>query len=354
MQNLLEELYKTDINLEKFHFRKVFLDSNSYQINGITQSGKTKILKNYLLSLKKNTYLYIDCLDTRLDIELLNIELRKFCITNRITTLVLDNYRPEIKIIKIHQLIISSEIHFELTNLTTLRLYPLDYEEFLAYEHKYNSTALNHYIQLGGLPSIHTINPDERNLYIQKVLKLALEELEFKILIFCAKMLAQKVSPFAIYERLRQHTKVSKDKLYKSFQNLTHKQYIYELPKIEHLKATKKIYLCDISLKSALSIDKNFGRLFENMVYLELLKSGNKCFYDDEIDFYIQKKSEVILCKPFTDERSLFKKIQKIEAFIITYQIKKVTAVTINREGSVSHPVSKIEMIPFDIWVLGD
>lgn len=53
MEILLEELYKTDISLEKFHVRKLFLDHRSYQINGITQSGKTKIVKNYLLGLKK-------------------------------------------------------------------------------------------------------------------------------------------------------------------------------------------------------------------------------------------------------------------------------------------------------------
>jgi len=49
MEILLEEFYKTDLNVEKYHFRKVFLDEKSYQINGITQSGKTKLVKNYLL-----------------------------------------------------------------------------------------------------------------------------------------------------------------------------------------------------------------------------------------------------------------------------------------------------------------
>jgi uncharacterized protein len=126
------------------------------------------------------------------------------------------------------------------------------------------------------------------------------------------------------------------------------------LEKNNHPKATKKIYLCDISLRSALSLDKHFGRLFENMVYLELLKAGVECFYDDGIDFYIPEQDEVILCKPFADERTLFKKMEAIEAFIFGYGIKKVTAITMNREGSVSHPFSKVEMLPFDIWAIGD
>lgn len=63
MEILLEELYKTDLHIEKFHFRKLFLEKESYQINGITLSGKTKLVKNYLLGLKKSSYLYIDCSD---------------------------------------------------------------------------------------------------------------------------------------------------------------------------------------------------------------------------------------------------------------------------------------------------
>jgi hypothetical protein len=90
------------------------------------------------------------------------------------------------------------------------------------------------------------------------------------------------------------------------------------------------------------------------MIYLELLKSGKDCFYDDGIDFYIPKESEVILATPFADERALFKKIEAIESFIIRYQIKKITAVTMSKEGSVNHPFSHVEMVPFDIWALGD
>ncbi len=354
MEILLQELYKTDIHLDKFHFRKVYLEDESYQINGISQSGKTKLVKNYLLGLKKSSYLYMDCNDIRIDIDELNKLLAKFSNLNKINTLVLDNYKENINIVNVPQLIIISELHVDMPYLKTLQLYPLDYEEFLAYEHKYDSTALNHFFQLGGFPSMHKVHSDERNIYIQKTLKYTLEPMEFDIIVLCARMMAQKLSPFSIYERLKQIRKVSKDKLYKSFESLVAKNYIHLLEKTLHPKATKKIYLCDISLKSALTTQKNFGRLFENMIFLELLKSHVECFYDDGIDFYIPSQDEVILGMPFTDERSLFKKIEAIEAFIFTHEIKKVTAITMNAEGTISHPFSKVEMIPFDIWALGD
>ncbi len=354
MEILLEEFYKTDLHIDKFHDRKVYLEDKSYQINGISQSGKTKLVKHYLLSLKKNSYLYIDCSDIRINFSELNDNLSKFCTENRVDILVLDNYHSDIEFVNVSQLIITSEVHYEIDILTTLQLYPLDYEEFLAYEHKYDSSALNHFFQLGGLPSMHKVYSDARNIYIQKTLKQALNEVEFDIICLCAKMMSQKVSAYTIYERLKNSRKISKDRLYKSFENLLNRNYLHQLQKVNHPRATKKLYLCDTSFKSALSIEKHFGRLFENMIFLELLKSNREAYYDDGIDFYLSKDGEVILSMPFADERALFKKMEQIEAFIFSYQIKKVTAVTMNREGTLSHPLSKVEMLPFDIWAIGD
>ena len=354
MEILLEEFYKTDLHIDKFHDRKVFLDEKSYQINGISQSGKTKLVKNYLLNLKKSSYLYIDCNDIRIEIASLNNILSPFCVQNKIDVLVLDNYSIDIEFPNVSQLIITSVLHHNIEYLETIQLYPLDYEEFLAYEHKYDSSALNHFFQLGGFPSMHKIYSDRRHLYIQQTLKSSLDTIEFDILKLCAKMMSQKLSAFTIYERLKTTRKISKDKLYKSFDILVNKNYIHTLEKFEHSRATKKIYLCDISLKAALTTDKHFGRLFENMVYLELLKSNVKCFYDEQIEFYIPTKGEIILCMPFSDERALFKKIEQIEAFIFTHSIEKITAITMNTEGSISHPLSQVEMLPFDIWALGD
>ena len=354
MDILLEEFYKTDLHIDKFHHRKVFIGSKSYQINGIAQSGKTKLVKNYLLSLKKNSYLYIDCNDIRIDVKQLNLSLSKFCTLHKIDILVLDNYLPTIELVNVSQLIITSVLHQKIEFLETLQLYPLDYEEFLAYEHKYDSSALNHFFQLGGFPSMHKIFLDERNLYIQRLLRESLSDIEFDILIFCSKSMSQKISAFTIYERLKITRKISKDKLYKSLDSLVAKNYLHTLEKFEHPHATKKIYLCDISLKSALSIEKHFARLFENMVYLELVKSHIVCYYDELIEFYIPSNGEIILCMPFSDERALFKKIEQIEAFIFTHSIEKITCVTMNIEGSISHPLSRVEMLPFDIWALGD
>ncbi|MBN2815070.1 MAG: ATP-binding protein [Campylobacterales bacterium] len=354
MEILLEEFYKSDLHIDKFVDRKIFIDDGSYQLIGISKSGKTQLVKHYLLGLKKSSYLYINCNDVRIDIEELNRELAPFCNRNRVDILVLDNYKESIKLVNVPQLIITVELPVNMTYLQKLQLYPLDYEEFLAYEHKYDSSALNHFFQLGGFAFMHKVSSDEKSVYIQNFLRCRLDEMEFDILCLCAKLNAQKLSAFTIYERLKQSRKVSKDKLYKSFETLVQKNYIHLLEKYNHTKAIKKVYLCDTSLKTALSMEKNFGRLFENMVFLELLKSSVVCYYDDGVDFYLPNSAEIILAKPFVDERQLFKTLESLEAFIFTHSITKVVVVTMNKEGSISHPFSKVEMLPFDIWALGD
>ena len=354
MEILLDEFYKTDIQLEKYHDRKTSIEDKSCQINGISQSGKTYLIKNYLLNLKKNSYLYIDCDDIRIDIAKLNQQLSSYLNQKKITVLVLDNYTQEIRLVNVSQLILSSQIHLKYDFLETLQLFPLDYEEFLAYEHKYDSSALNHFFQIGGLPVIQKVANDEKNIFLQNILKKSLNDVAFDIMIFCAKHVSQKISAFSIYERLKQTRKISKDKLYTSFEMLQQNNYIHLLGKFNYPKATKKIYLSDIAFKSALSIEKNFGKLFENMIYLELLKANVTCYYEDGIDFYLPRSDAIILCKPFADERRLFQKLESIEAFLFTHSIKKVTAITMSKEGTISHPLSKVEMLPFDIWALGD
>ncbi|MCJ7765313.1 MAG: ATP-binding protein, partial [Thiovulaceae bacterium] len=162
----------------------------------------------------------------------------------------------------------------------------------------------------------------------------------------------QKVSAYMVYERLKPIRKISKDMLYKNFETLTQQGYLHQLEKFDHPRAVKKLYHCDISVKYALSTQKHFSRLFENMVFLEMLKKEFILYYDDGIDFYIPSQDRIVLCVPFGNQEALFKQIEKIEAFIITNNIKKVEVVTMSNESSLRHPFVPVEMIPFSVWAL--
>ncbi|MDD5212069.1 MAG: ATP-binding protein [Sulfuricurvum sp.] len=353
MKTLLDEYYRYDLHNAGYIERKKSLPEDSIAIYGITQSGKTSLIKHYLLSHKKSTYLYLDCRDIRLDIHELNAILEQFCKENKISILALDNYNSAITLFEIEQTILSSEIPLELPFLT-LHLNLLDYEEFLAFEQKYDSTALGHFFQLGGFPAMHRIPSEERSLYLQKVFTNALDETELAILIQATKMTTQKVSAHNLYERLKVERKISKDKLYVHLQSLFDRRYLYGLEKFNHPSAVKKLYLCDIAIKHALTLQKHFGRVFENLIYLELLKHEIECYYEEGIDFYLPTRAQIILAVPFENEHSLFKKVEALEAFIITHEVKEVIIITMNLESTLSHPIAKIEMLPFAQWALGE
>lgn len=353
MKSLLDEYYRYDLHNAGYLERKISIPEESVSIFGIAQSGKTSLIKQYLLSHKKSTYLYFDCRDIRLDITELNAVLESFCKENKILILALDNYREEIALFDMDQLILSCEHPLE-TPYTILQLNLLDYEEFLAFEQKYDATALSHFFQLGGFPAMHKIASEERSLYLQKTFVSALDETELAILIQATKMTTQKVSAHNLYERLKLERKISKDKLYLHLQSLFDRRYLYGLEKFNHPSAVKKLYLCDIAIKHALTLQKHFGRVFENLIFLELIKHSIECYYEEGIDFYLPSRGQIILAIPFENEHSLFKKIEALEAFIITHEVVEVIVVTMNLESTLSHPIAKIEMIPFAQWALGE
>ncbi|MEE8587911.1 MAG: ATP-binding protein, partial [Sulfurimonadaceae bacterium] len=132
MEILLEEFYRQDLHTPQYIERRYFLEEDSYQINGISQSGKSALIKHTLLGYKKSSYLYIDCNDLRIDVDSLNETLTRFCNQNDITAVALDNYREEIALPKVKQLIIASVDHYDYPDLKTIKLYPLDFEGFLA------------------------------------------------------------------------------------------------------------------------------------------------------------------------------------------------------------------------------
>lgn len=352
MDILLSEFYNADLHTKNYVERKLFIEHPRTHIHGITQVGKTYLLKRHLLGLKKSEYLYINLHDMRINIAELERALPKFCTQNKIKYLALDNYEENFKLPNIGSILTTSQRMSTDKSFLNCELFGLDYEEFLAYQHKYDSSAINHFLLLGGLPKMYTLESENRLLYIQRYLSFSLTGIELSILQLLAKMGSQKVSAFTLYERLKSERKISKDKLYASLQSLLEKHYIFELEKYQHQRATKKIYLCDIAVRNALSPSKHFGRIFENLIYLEMRKRKFDLYYEEGIDFYVPTQQRVILALAFFEHANLFKKMEKIEPFLITHDVKKVEIVTMGNEGELKHPYFHVEMIAFSQWAI--
>lgn len=354
MQALLEEFYRQDLHASGFVDRKLSLPEGSFLLHGITLSGKTMLVKQWLLQRKKSSYLYVDCSDVRIDLEAWDAEIDTFCIDHRIQTLVLDSYRSDMTIPDVICTVIVSQSPIPTLNLPHIVLKTLDFEEFLAFERRYDESAFNDYLKLGGFPILHKVPAETRQLVVQRALKTALGDAEFAILMLAARLHTQKVSAHLLYERLREQRRISKDMLYRSFDALLQMGYLINVAKFEHPRATKKLYLCDVAIKSALSDQKHFGRFFENLVFIELYQRTQPIYYDDTIDFYLPEHDRVVLCMPFGSTESLFTRIETAEAFIVTHGVRSVRVITMSSEGELDHPFVQVAMMPFSHWALGE
>ena len=351
---MLDALYNLSNKKPNLINRKCKITKPFTIIKGAAKTGKTSIIKQYLSTLPSASYLYIDLNDLRIDIAIIKQELTSFCRDNKIQTLVIEAYDVSVPLPNVAQIILTTEATLEIEGFETLNVYNLDFEEFLAFDSRYDSleNAFTHFLQTSSYPELYFAHQDNRQKQMQNILRLSLNPLELQMMIHSAKLVGQKVSAFQMYERLKQQQKLSKDMFYKTFYCLMDKGYLYWVEKYEHARATKKLYTLDFNIKNALTLQKDFSRLFETLVFLEMLKRGSEIYYADGIDFYMPKENRIVLTMPFSNEDVLFKKIESIEAFIIENGVLYVEVVTMSAETKLGLPYAIIEMMPFVQWAI--
>lgn len=351
---MLDALYNLSHKKTNLVQRKYQITEPYVILKGAGKTGKSSIIKQFLQGLPGASYLYIDLDDMRIDPETIKEELSGFCLRHKIHTLVIEAYDPSIPLPDLPQIILSTEKQLHLEGFKERHLYNLDFEEFLAFDSRYDSleSAFTHYLQTGSYPELYYVHQDNRQKQLQNILKLSLNPLELQIMIQSAKLMAQTVSAFQMFERIKGQQKLSKDMFYKTFYGLIEKGYLYWIEKYQHPRAAKKLYTLDFNIKNALSLQKDFSRLFETLVFLEMMKRGSTIYYAEGIEFYLPEENRIVLTMPFSNEDVLFKKIESIEAFIIENGVLHVEVVTMSTETSLGLPYAIIEMIPFVRWAI--
>ncbi|KIM11868.1 MAG: hypothetical protein KU37_03155 [Sulfuricurvum sp. PC08-66] len=351
---MLEELFEGSVKKSQAIERKIVLEAGRFLIVAPNGAGATSLLFNALHTLKPSTYLYIDWEDFRIDRARLIDELAPFCAKHAITTLAIDHYDPVLPLPNVPTLYLTSTRPLSLEGFETLMLWPLDFEEFLAIDSRYESieTAFSHFLQIGGFPQMIHVAQANRVRVLQNLLTVHHSALEIAILQYVAGQLGHKLSLFQLFERLKATMKLSKDFFYKTFYDLIETRMLLQLERYAHPKAPKKLYLIDFALKNALSFQKNFSKLFENLILLELLKSGHLCYYDEGIDFYLPDENRVVMAMPFANDTTLFALMQRIEGWLLAHEVSRVEVVTMSSEAQIQHPYVRVEMLPFSRWAL--
>jgi hypothetical protein len=283
---------------------------------GVRGSGKTSIVLDLLEDVDEETALYIDMEDPNLIFSpLATVTLQHFIDRNGISLLVLDHYEEDSlpSFPNVERLIVLSRIKLIDDLLTPIELFPLDYEEFLAFETSVvQNKGFNHFLRSGTLPML--ARSQKTALQSMKTfLQSSFDSNEQKLLLILAQHHTKHLTVNQIYTYAKEKFKVSKDWLYKTMKLFT-----------------------DIMQ-------------FDTMIALTLMKH-NITVQTLGIHGYVTKENELIIPAPFESEESLWVKSQSKFSIYKKYNIKKVTIVTV--ANSYEYDIEKLhfEALPFDEW----
>jgi predicted AAA+ superfamily ATPase len=348
--DILEILYTREFKKVTYNVRKLSFKAKKLLILGPRGSGKSTMIFDYLTQKPKGSFLYIDFDDFRIKEFDIQKELTEFLKKHPIKLLVLEHFDFSFELPQCEEVIITTSQNRSLDSFTSQTLYPLDFEEFIAFDKReLNLEAIfSSYAISGTFPALFGQQKGDFVKVYQEFLKrFAKSELEMSILKLLASHQGTVVSIYALFLELKQQIKVSKDTFYAYTKKLQDENVLFLVEKFGQKKSGKKLYLIDFTIRSALSFEKDFIRRFENIIFLELLKRDKKLFFTDASDFYLPDEKRVILSIPFLPSNLIEGKLERLSRHFIDLEVVSVQVVTMEVEKVYEQNGITFELIPF-------
>ncbi len=353
--NILEQIYEINFNKINFLERKISIVNQKTILVGSPKSGKTYLIYDYLSQFENEQYLYVDFDDYKNDFNEIATNLDLFIRKNNIIVLVLENYKFNLDLPKVTHTIITTKEKTTLDGFYKIFVKPLDFEEFLLFDTKHQNTlnSFNSFLKFGNNPEVLEYSEQKKSQRNFEICKLYCEDAtQLEILLIIVKFASEKKSLFQLFTSLKKEIKISKDKFYKTCEQLEQNKLIYFCSKYKQAKAVKKIFVFNHALMDIVSYKKNFNNLFKNMVFLEIEKRYTNIFYLDNIDFYMPQANHIILAIPFFNDLISASIISKIIPIIEEYNIKHISIVTVSSEKTIFIGEIEAQILPFYNWVL--
>jgi len=278
-----------------------------------------------------------------------------------------------------------------------INLFPLSFNEFLKFKNiiiektalKYSESekikltnAIEEYVFYGGMPEVVLISEEKKLELLQEYYKTVLRRdiiERFKIkneegLSALVRLLLNSTyfSISKTYRNLKSMDyEIGKGTIQKYISSLENSYFFYPLmiisPKIkQQLQTSRKVYFVDNGFISALSLkfSKNFGRLYENVVFLELMRrflNKGELFYwknnfGKEVDFAVKEnfmiKNLIQVCYELTEEDVKKREISALLSASKELKCENLTVITKDYQGEEKIKNKKIVFLPLWKWLL--
>lgn len=246
------------------------------------------------------------------------------------------------------QLIIVTRIPMNSNDFLNIELFPLDYEEFLAFENiSLHTKGFNHFLRVGTLPVLARSQKNTSQT-MKQFFQSSFDTQEQKLLMVLAQHHTKHLTTNQIYTFAKSMFKVSKDWIYKTIKNFTDEKIILFIDD-RYQKSGKKMLLFDFAFAKYLTLGQPFILQFDTMIALALMKH-NIAVETLGIHGYVTIHDELIIPAPFESEDSLWVKSQNKFTLYKKYGIKKVTILTIGNTYEYSIEQLHFEALPFNEW----
>ena len=259
--NLLEYYHNQHPHNENFIPRKSHIPKDGdINLFGVRSSGKTSLVLDFLEQKDKKDSLYIDLQDPNLIFNALTtLALQHYIDKENITLLILDHYEEGLlaSFPNVKRLIVLSRIALKHTSLASMELFPLDYEEFLAFEStSAQNRGFNHFLRSGTLPLL--ARSQKTSTQTMKIFfKSSFTQMEQKLLLILAQHHTKHLTTHQIYIFAKEKFKVSKDWIYKTIKIFSNEKVILFVEN-SYQTSGKKILLFDFAFAKYLTIGQPF------------------------------------------------------------------------------------------------
>lgn len=289
--------------------------------------------------------------------------------------------------------LLSQELSTHLTGRTIqIEMLPFSFREFLIWKGlrtpktstKGRATIKKHleeYIKIGGFPEV-VKEPEMKRMYLSSlyssiITKDIISRHNIRFVKTFKEMSSTIISNFSnliTYNKLKNTHDIKSVHTAKNYVDYLSEAYLVQLvekyspkPK-EVVNSPKKVYIIDCGLINTIShsITENFGRLMENIVYLELMRRGSidraqeiyywKDYQDKEIDFVLKRVKKITSLIQVTnasgsdevDKREIRNLLKGAELL----KCKDLKVITWDYEDEEIFDGKKIEFISLWRWLL--